>query len=175
MLAGGLGQRRVLEPGAPFGGQQHQLASVADPVVVEHRTDPLLPLAAIIDQRVPQPHPSTEVEQMLGWDPALRQLAEHQQLAQMPGVCPVGLRPLLVAAQRARLCRLGKMHPGAHRPQLLDHEPPTSRSLQRHLELPAGEPLKEAAHRLPVRRRYPPPGDLARVVSIHSAVICARC
>ena len=81
----------------------------------------------------------------------------------MPGVHPVGLRPLLVAAQRAGLGRLGEMHPGAHRPQLLDHEPPPGRRLQRHFELLATKPRQEPTDGLPMRRRDPRPGDLARV------------
>jgi Nuclease-related domain len=39
----------------------------------------------------------------------------------------------------------------------------TGRRLQRHLELPASEPLKEPTEGLPMRRRYPRPADLARV------------
>ena len=80
LLARGFRQRRLLEPGAALRGQQYQ-AGASDPVVLEDRVDALLPLAAIIDQRVPQPHTGAEIEQMLRRDPALRQLADHQQLA----------------------------------------------------------------------------------------------
>jgi len=89
-------------------------------VVVEHRLDALLPLAALIAQRVPQPQPRPQIEQMVGRDPRLRQPADHQQLAQMPGIRPIGLGALLVPAPRGRLRRLGQMHTGADRAQLLD-------------------------------------------------------
>jgi hypothetical protein len=84
---------------------------------------------------------------MLRRDPALRQLADHQQLTQMPGVRTVGLRSLLVTAQRARLRRLGEMQPRARRLQLRDHEPPPDRRLQRHLKLPTLEPRRARPER----------------------------
>jgi hypothetical protein len=67
-------------------------------VVVEHRLDALLALAALIDQRVAQAHPGAQVEQMVGRDPGLGQPADHQQLAQVPSVGAVGLGALLVPA-----------------------------------------------------------------------------
>jgi hypothetical protein len=35
-------------------------------VVIEHRVDALLPLTALIDQRVTQPDPRAQIEQVLG-------------------------------------------------------------------------------------------------------------
>src|SRR5512132_3577274 len=64
-------------------------------VVVAHRVYPLLPLAALVDQRVAQPHACAQIEDVLGRDPRLRQPVDHHQLAQMPGVGPIGLGPLL--------------------------------------------------------------------------------
>jgi hypothetical protein len=93
----------------------------------------------------------------------------------MPGVRPVGLGALLQAAQPTGLRRLGQTHPRADPPQLLDHEPPTRRRLQRDLELLAPNRLKNS--RTPARcagatrARDTSPVD----VSIQSAVICARC
>ena len=58
----------------------------------------------------------------------------NKQLAQMPGVGPVGLRALLLALQRGRLGRLGQVHLGADTLELLDDEPPARRRLQRDLE-----------------------------------------
>ena len=143
--------------------------------MVEHGADPLLPLAALIHQRVTQPDLGTQIEDVIGRNPALRQPPGHQQLAQMLGVGPVALGVLLGAAQRAGLRRLSEMHLRSDGPQLLDHEPPSRRGLQRHLERPAGEPLKEPAHAArsagATRVREISPVS----VSIHSAVICARC
>jgi hypothetical protein len=106
-----------------------QVSSLWAPVVVEHRLDPLLPLPALLRKGVTQPHPCAEIEDVLGRDPRLRQSADHQQLAQMPGVRSVALGALLGSPPGRRLGRLGEMHPGAHPPQLLDHEPPARRRL----------------------------------------------
>jgi hypothetical protein len=101
-----------------------------------------------------------QIEQVIGRDPRLRHAREHQQLAQMPGIRAIALGALLVAAPRGGLRRLGQMHPGADRAQLLDHEPPARRRLQRHLQLAAAEALQEPPHRLAVRRRHPRPTHL---------------
>ena len=53
-------------------------------------------------ERVPQPHPGAQIEDVLRRDPRLRQPADHQQLPQMPRVRPVGLRALLLAASAPR-------------------------------------------------------------------------
>ena len=55
------------------------------------------------------------------------------------------------------------MRPRAHRPQLLDHEPPARRGLQRHLERLDREPRQEAAHPLPIRWRDSRARDLTRL------------
>lgn len=52
------------------------------------------------------------------------------------------------------------MHPSADPLELLDHEPPTRRCLQRHLELPAAKRREERSHPATVCRRDPAPGDL---------------
>jgi hypothetical protein len=130
-------------------------------VVVEHRLDALLPLAALIGQRVTQPHARAQIEQMVRRDPRLRQPRDHQQLAQMPRVRAITLGALLVAAARAGLRRLGQMRPAADRADLLDHEPPTRRRLQRDVQVRATEPLQEPPHALAMRRRDPRPADLA--------------
>src|SRR5207237_5890249 len=79
----------------------------------------------------------------------------------MPRVSPVVLGPLLVATQRARLRRLSQVHPRTHSAQLLNHKAPARRSLERDLELLAGEPLKEAAHALAVSGSDTRPADLS--------------
>jgi hypothetical protein len=87
--------------------------------VVEHRLDALLPLAALLGQRVAQPDPRAQVQDVIGREPRLRHPREHHQLAHMPGVGAVGLGALLRAAQVARLGGLGQVRPGADRAQLL--------------------------------------------------------
>jgi hypothetical protein len=84
LLARRRGQRRPREPRPALNG--HQPAPLRAAVVIEHGLDALLPLAALIDQRVTQPHTRAHVEQVIGRDPRLRQPRDHQQLAQMPRV-----------------------------------------------------------------------------------------
>src|SRR3954451_8575871 len=81
----------------------------------------------------------------------------------MPGVRTVALGALLVPAPRGGLRRLGQMHPGTDRAQLLHDEPPAGRRLQRHLKLLTAETAQEALHRLAIRRRHPCPRHLAEL------------
>src|SRR5450759_1926358 len=53
----------------------------------------------------------------------------------MPGVGAVTLGALLSPPQGCALRRLGEMHPGAERVQLLDNEPPAGCGFQPNLEL----------------------------------------
>jgi hypothetical protein len=66
----------------------------------------------------------------------------------------------LLALQRARLRRLGEVHVSADPLELLDHEPPARRRLQRDLQIRALEPRKELPDPGAVRRRDPRTGDL---------------
>jgi hypothetical protein len=79
----------------------------------------------------------------------------------MPRVGAIGLRALLGAAAGAGHDRLGEMHLGAARAQLLGHEPPARRRLERRLDRKTAEAAQEPAHMLPVRGRDPRPADLA--------------
>ena len=131
--------------------------------MIEHRLDALLPLTALIDQRVAQADPGAQIEQVLRWDPRLGQPPDHQQLAQVPRVAAIGLGVLLVAASRRGLGRLGEVGRRSDRVQLLDHEPPARRRLQRHLQRLAGEALQELPHVVAVRRRDAGAAQLAGV------------
>jgi hypothetical protein len=173
LLACGLGQRLSGKPFAPVAN--HQLTPVWTAVVVEHGLDPLLPLAALVGERMPRPDPRAQIEDVLGRDPRLRQPVDHQQLAQMPGIRAAGHRALLFALAGTGLRRLSQVHLRADSAKLLDHEPPPRRRLQRNFELLTREPSRNRL--TPVRsagitraRDTSPVG-----VSIHSAVICARC
>jgi hypothetical protein len=38
-------------------------------MVVQDRSDPLLPLAVLLDQRVPQPRLRAQIKDVIWWDP----------------------------------------------------------------------------------------------------------
>jgi len=123
-------------------------------MVIQGRLDPPLPLTALLTQRVAQPDLSAEIEDVLRRDPGLRQPLDHQQLPQMPGIGAIALRALLRATQPGRLRRLRQMHNRPDAAQLLDHEPPAGRRLQRYLQLPAAKTRKELPHRRAIRRHH---------------------
>jgi len=95
MVARRVRQRKRLEPGATLGAQQPELTALRHAAVVEHRVGPLLPLPALVDQRVTQPHTPAQIEDVPGRDPRLRQPGGHDQLPQQPRVGPVALGALL--------------------------------------------------------------------------------
>jgi hypothetical protein len=144
-------------------------------VVIEHRVYPLLPLGALVHQRVTAPHMRAQVQRVRRRDPRLREPADQQQLTQMPGIRPAGLRALPSALQTARLRRLSQMRVRADPLELLNHKPPARRCLARDLEL-------RASNRVSNSRTAPRSAGaiLARetspvIVSIDSAEICSRC
>src|SRR3954452_461118 len=98
---------------------------------------------------------------MRGWDPRLGQPADHQQLAQVPGVRAVALGALFGPPPGRGLGGLGEMHPRADPPQLLDHEPPARRGLQRHLKLLVAKAAEKPTYVRAMSRREPRPRDLA--------------
>jgi hypothetical protein len=152
LLARGGAQRLRGEPLAPIADQQR--AALRAAMVIQRRLDPLLPLRALLRKRVPQANPRAEVEDVIGRDPRLRQPPDHQQLPQMPGVRAIALRALLRPPQVGGLRRLRKMHHRADAPELLDHEPPARRRLQRDLKLPAAETRQPLPHPNAVRRHH---------------------
>jgi hypothetical protein len=101
------------------------------------------------------PHPGAQVEEVRGRNPRLREATDQQQLPQMPGICPVGLRAILVALQAAPLRGLGEVGLRANPLKLLDQEPPARRRLQRGLEIGALEPRQELPYADAVGRRDP--------------------
>jgi hypothetical protein len=153
LLARARRQRLGGKPALPLAG--HQVASLRAAVVIEHRLDALLPLASLLRQRVPQPDPRAQIQDVIRRNPRLGQPTDHHQLAQIPRVTAIVLRTLLVPPPRRGLRRLGQVHHGTHPAQLLDHEPPARRRFQRDLEPVAAEALKELAHTRAIRRRHP--------------------
>ena len=141
-------------------GQGQQLAVLRAAVVIEDRLDALLPLSALMRQRVTQPNQGTQIEQMRRRDPGLRQPPDHHQLPDMARVGTVALGALLVPASSGGLGRLREMHHRADLRELIGHEPPPGRRLQADLELLAAELLTELPDALPVRRGDPRPRDL---------------
>src|SRR3954470_17761029 len=77
-------------------------------MVIEHGLDVLLPLAALVDERVAQAHAGAQIEQMRRRNPRLRQPPDHDQRSQVTGVARSVLarfllpRKKLVSAGSAR-------------------------------------------------------------------------
>ena len=145
-------------------------------MVVEHRLDPLLPLGVLLDQGATQPRLGTQIENVIGRDPRLRQPPRQQQLAMMAGVRAVGLRTLLIPTKRRRLRWLGQMHHRIHR---------RSSSTKNRHPVVASSATSSCWPANRARNRRTPARSAAGVTrarlispltrSIHSAVICARC
>ncbi len=103
---------------------------------------------------MPRSDPSPEIEDVRRWDPRLRQPADQEQLTQMSGIGPVGLRALLLTLQRGRLRRLGQVHLSADTLELLDHEPPTRRRFQRDLQAHSLKRGQEPPNRAAISRNH---------------------
>ena len=78
----------------------------------------------------------------------------------MPGIGKIGLRAPLLALQRARLGRLREMHLSTDPLELLHHEPPADRRLQRDLKTGPTKRVQERADTGPVCRHDPRARDL---------------
>jgi hypothetical protein len=81
-------------------------------------------------------------------DPGLRQPTRGEQLSQPAGVLAVGLGAPLLAAQRARLDRLGEMRNGARLGERLANEQPARARLDRDMHLLAGKAPNPLANTL---------------------------
>jgi hypothetical protein len=166
-------QFQALQPPALAG--REQVASPRDAMVREHGLDALLPLAALVDERVTQTHAGAEIKHVLGRNPRLRQPSDHQQLPHVAGVGAIGLGPLLAAAQGACLGGLGEANVGADRPQFFHDESPAGCRLQRDLEVLAGKrpTNRRTRSRCAGVTRARPTSPVSAFSQ--SAVICARC
>ena len=121
------------------------------------RLQPLLPGGALVDQRLAQPHPCTQLQDLRRRDPRLRQLPSREQPQQQIAVGAIGLRAPLTPPLGRRLRRVGEMGAMARPLDLLDHEPPARPALERELH-PVNilEPRQPLAHRLTRRGSNPP-------------------
>src|SRR3954451_2054789 len=122
-----------------------------------------------------QPDAGAQVEQVRGRDPRFRQPADHQQLAQMPGVGAIALRALLGPAPRRGLGRLGEMDAranGAPNSSTTNRQPVVASSATS-----SSWPPKRAANRRTAARSAGATrarGTTPGAVPSHSAGICAR-
>jgi hypothetical protein len=160
-LAGGGGQLELGEEGAAADAQQ-PVRHTADAVVKQRRLDPPQPAGALVDERLAQPGAGAPLAHVGGRDPGLGQPALRQQRAQPARVLAVGLGAPLLAAQGARLGRLGQVPDGARLTQRLAHEQPARAGLDRDVDPLTPEPPDPTAHR-PRVRGNPPTTDLARL------------
>jgi hypothetical protein len=135
---------------------------VRDAVVIEHRVHPLLALGALLDQRVATSHSGPEIKQVRGRDPRLREATDQQQLPQMPGIGPIGLRASLLALQAAGLSRLGEVRLSTDPLEFLDREPLARRCLQPDLKTSRVKSSQTPPDRHAIRWRDPRGRDLAR-------------
>jgi hypothetical protein len=125
--------------------------------VEQLRLEPLLPGGALVDQRLAQPHPRAQHQDLRRRDPRLRQLPRREQPQQQTAVGPVGLRPPLAPTLGRGLRRIGQVRPMTRARDLLDDEPPARRPLQCDLHLiDAVEARQPLAHRFAGRGSDPP-------------------
>src|SRR3954447_24408186 len=98
------GQLELLKPPPLLHG--HQVTSRRDAVVIEHGLDALLPLAALVDERVAQAHAGAQIEKMRRRNPRLRQPPDHDPA---PGRCRASARSVLARflLQRRKLVSAG--------------------------------------------------------------------
>jgi hypothetical protein len=160
-LAPGRRELRLRERRPASAGSRLQAGR--DPLVQQLRLEPLLPSRALIDQQLAHPHADAQLEHVHGRDPRLRQLAREQQPQLQVTVGIVGLRPPLPSPLDRRLSRVGQMRAVAGPLDLLDHEAPGGRPLQRELDLTTRKLLKPLPHRAPRRRHDPATPHLTRL------------
>ena len=168
LLARRGGQRQAGDPRRPF-SQREQATALREPVVIEHRQHPLLPLRSLMRQRVPRPDPGAEIQMCAAGSTHSGSRPINKSSRRCRASAQSVLARFFVALQRRRLGRLGQVHLGADPPQLLDHEPRASRRLKRHLEVPARNRNRNFRTRGAVRRHDPRARHLGGLVSIHSA------
>jgi len=133
-----------------------------DPLVEELGLQALLPLGALVEQRLAQPHQGPQLQDVRRRDPALGKAALEQQVHHQLAVGVVGLGPALGAPQRAQLGGIGQVGHEAPALDLLRHEAPARGALQGEVGFGAClESLQPLPERLSGARVDPAPLHLA--------------
>jgi hypothetical protein len=122
-------------------GQRHT-------VLEELGVDALDPHAALIEQRLVEPHSLAPLQHRVGRDPGLGKIAALEQLPQQPGVAAIGLGVLLATTRCLRVGRLGHMRLEARSGNLLDDIPPPGAALHRQRR-PVGGPRRQLVSQPP--------------------------
>ncbi len=129
----------------------------------QHRVDALLPGGALVDQGLTEPHRGAQVQDPPRPDPRGGQPTLGEQLAEQPGVGPVGLGAPLAATQAGGIGRLGQVRGQPSPLQLLDDKPPAGARLHRERAAVTGQPGEPLAKARSGRRHDPTPAGLPAV------------
>jgi hypothetical protein len=87
----------------------------------------------LIGEILVEPDDTTSFEHVSRRDPALGELAGHEQLAKVLGVATIGLRPSLVSPESSRVGRLGDVSAKACALELLCDITPARATLHSHI------------------------------------------
>src|ERR1700730_5092806 len=124
-----------------------------DPLVEQLGLQALLPLDALVDQRLAQPHQGAQLQDVRRRDPATGEAALEQQVHHQLAVGMVGLGPALGAPPLAELGGIREVSGEAPPLDLLHHEAPARRPLQGEVGVGAWfEALQPFPDRLPGSR-----------------------
>ncbi len=114
-------------------GAAPQLEPGRHALVEKLRVHALLPLGALVDQGLAQPHSCPQLQDVFRRGPALRLAALDEQLGHVIAVGTVGLGPPFRAAGPACLRWLGEMRGEAGALDLFGDEAPAGSSLEREV------------------------------------------
>ena len=143
-------------------------------MVIERGVEALGPRHSLIGEILVEPDDTTSFEHVSRRDPALGELPGHEQLAKMPGVATIGLRPSLVAPESSRVGRLGDVSAKACALELLCDITPAGAAFHRHITAGAVETGEKAPQLDPVSGRDAPTDVLASRGLTMSKVSCRR-
>ena len=120
-----------------------------DPLVEQLGLQALLPLDALVEERLAKPHQGAQLQDVRRGDPALGEAALEQQVDHQLAVGVVGLGAALRASPLAQLGGIGQVGGKAPALDLLHHEAPAGRALQGEVGVGAWlEPIQPFPYRL---------------------------